>query len=343
MVTGSFSLLHAAGDFVWTVLGGIAVGLVIGRAIRFVRYRLNNPPLEITIAFLTGYVVVPARAAIGASGVLAVVTAGVYMGWYTPELTTVDTRLQGEGFWAIFSFLLNALLFGLVGLQLRPILDQLHGRSWQELVGYAALCSGSWSWLRGSSTASPSHTCRAGSRAASASATRLRRGSSSRSSAGRGCEAASRWPRRSRSRSPWTPARAFPERSLVVFLAFSVVLSTLVIQGLTLPAVVRVLKLESDDLDEREDAKARIHAVDAGLARLEELVDEDWVREDTAERMRGAYNFRRTRFGARLDGSDEDGIEMRSQDYQRLRRELLTAERNAVRRARGTRARSART
>ena len=123
---------------------------------------------------------------------------------------------------------------------------------------------------------------------------------------------------------------AFPERSLVVFLAFSVVLSTLVIQGLTLPAVVRVLKLERDDLDEREDAKARIHAVDAGLARLEELVDEDWVREDTAERMRGAYNFRRTRFGARLDGSDDDGIEMRSQDYQRLRRELLTAERGAV-------------
>ena len=90
------------------------------------------------------------------------------------------------------------------------------------------------------------------------------------------------------------------------------------------------MKLESDDLEEREDAKARIHAVDAGLARLEELVDEEWVRDDTAERMRGAYNFRRTRFGARLDGSDDDGIEDRSQAYQRLRRELLTAERNAV-------------
>src|SRR6185295_2902330 len=135
VVTGSFSLVHAAGDFVWTVLAGIAVGLVIGRAIRFVRFRVDNPPLEITLAFL------PAQAN-GASGVLAVVTAGVYMGWYTPELTTVDTRLQGEGFWAIFSFLLNALLFGLVGLQLQPILDQLHGRSWEELVGYAALLWG---------------------------------------------------------------------------------------------------------------------------------------------------------------------------------------------------------
>ena len=70
--------------------------------------------------------------------------------------------------------------------------------------------------------------------------------------------------------------------------------------------------------------------MDAGLARLEELVDEDWVREDTAERMRGLYDFRRTRFGARLDGSDDGGVEARSQDYQRLRRELLEAERSAV-------------
>ena len=83
-------------------------------------------------------------------------------------------------------------------------------------------------------------------------------------------------------------------------------------------------------INEREDAKARIHAVDAGLARLEELVDEEWVREDTAERMRGLYDFRRNRFGARLDGSDDGGIESRSQDYQRLRRELLNAERSAV-------------
>ena len=122
----------------------------------------------------------------------------------------------------------------------------------------------------------------------------------------------------------------FPDRALIVFLAFSIVLSTLVIQGLSLPGVVRLLKLERDDDDEREDAKARIHAVDAGLARLEELVDEEWVREDTAERVRGMYNFRRNRFGARLDGSDEDGIEARSQDYQRLRLELLDAERMAV-------------
>ena len=65
---------------------------------------------------------------------LAVVTAGIYMGWYTPELTTVETRLQGRAFWDILTFLLNVLLFGLVGLQLRPILDSLSGRGTSTLV-----------------------------------------------------------------------------------------------------------------------------------------------------------------------------------------------------------------
>ena len=148
---------------------------------------------------------VPARAALGVSGVLAVVTAGVYMGWHTPELTNVDTRLQGDGFWAIFSFLLNALLFGLVGLQLRPILDQLHGLSWQQLVGYAALALGRRARRQVRVWVPDRATSRAGCRAASASGIRRRRGSSSRSSAGPGCAAASRWPPRSRSRWRRTP------------------------------------------------------------------------------------------------------------------------------------------
>ena len=118
-------------------------------------------------------------------------------------------------------------------------------------------------------------------------------------------------------------------RALIIFLTFSVILATLVGQGLTFPLIIRALGLEDDGADEREDAKARIKASDAALARLDELVDEDWVREDTAERMRGAYRFRAGRFRARLDGND-DGAESRSQDFQRLRHELLEAERSAL-------------
>jgi CPA1 family monovalent cation:H+ antiporter len=98
----------------------------------------------------------------------------------------------------------------------------------------------------------------------------------------------------------------------------------------TLPGLVRLIGIEGDDSAEREDAKARVKAAEAALARLEELAAEEWVRDDTAERLRGSYRFRSSRFRARYHGEDGDGVEARSADYQRLRRELLDAERAAV-------------
>jgi CPA1 family monovalent cation:H+ antiporter len=123
----------------------------------------------------------------------------------------------------------------------------------------------------------------------------------------------------------------FPGRDLILFLTFAVIFGTLVVQGLTLPAVIRLLHLEDDGEDDaRELAQARIQAASAALVRLDELTEEDWVRPDTAERVRGGYDFRRTRFSAWLDGGDDGSIEARSRDFQRLRRELLNAERAAV-------------
>jgi CPA1 family monovalent cation:H+ antiporter len=282
------------------------------------------------LAFLTGYFAFLPASAIGASGVLAVVTAGVYMGWHTPELTTFDTRLTGAGFWAIFNFLLNAFVFGLVGLQLQPILDELSGLSWQELLSYAALVWAvvvlirmvygppiayipRWIWpgLRERDPV-PSwpfiaFIAWAGMRGAVTLA------------------AALAIPLETDSGAP------FPDRSLIIFLAFSVVLGTLVLQGLTLPGLVRLVGLEEDPADElREEAKARIHASEAALERLDELVEEGLVREDTAERVRGAFNFRSSRFRARMDDADDGQIEERSLAYQRLMRQLLDAERAAV-------------
>jgi CPA1 family monovalent cation:H+ antiporter len=123
---------------------------------------------------------------------------------------------------------------------------------------------------------------------------------------------------------------AFPQRDLIIFLTFCVILGTLVLQGLSLPAVIRALGLEPDHAEEAEDAKARIHAADAALARLEELLAEDWVADETAERLRGLYGFRRNRFASRFDEESDGAIETQSQNYQRLRRELLDAERSAV-------------
>ena len=123
---------------------------------------------------------------------------------------------------------------------------------------------------------------------------------------------------------------AFPDRNLIVFLTFCVILTTLVLQGLTLPALIQGLELDDGALAEKEEAKARIHASEAALVRLEELVEEDWVREDTAERIRGSYRFRQERFRSRFDPDGDGEAESRSIDFQRLRRELLDAERRAV-------------
>src|SRR3954465_8346635 len=138
VVTGSFSLFEASWQFVLNVVGGIAIGLAVGYVIRQLRRRIDNSPVEITIALLSGYFgYLPAQAA-GVSGVLAAVTVGIYMGWHTPELTTAQTRLQGIAVWEIVFFVLNALLFALVGLQLPVIIDELGGYSMASLVGYAA-------------------------------------------------------------------------------------------------------------------------------------------------------------------------------------------------------------
>jgi CPA1 family monovalent cation:H+ antiporter len=106
--------------------------------------------------------------------------------------------------------------------------------------------------------------------------------------------------------------------------------ATLVLQGITLPAVIRLLGVEDDGLDAKEESKARIYAAEAGLARLDELADQDWINADTLERARGLMNFRRDRFSARFSEDDDGAIEERSVSYQRLQRELLDAERRAV-------------
>jgi Na+/H+ antiporter len=329
-VAGTFSAWDAGWHLVVSIVGGVAVGLVVGYVIRRVRRTLDNPPLEVMIAFLTGYVAFLPAAAMGVSGVLAAVTAGIYMGWYTPELTTVQTRLVGQGFWEVVTFLLNVLLFGLIGLQLRPILDALSGRGGWSLVGEAAVIALAVIGLRVAWVFPATYLPRwlfPGIRARDPSP-----------------------PWRYPAFIAWTGMRGavtiaaalvipletdagarLPGRDLIVFFAFAVVLVTLVGQGLSLPAVIRVLRLEADDGGaDAEEALARVRAAEAALERLDELAREDWVLPDTAERLRGAYRFRIDRFSARIDPDGDGKIEKRSVKYQRLRRELLEAERHTV-------------
>jgi CPA1 family monovalent cation:H+ antiporter len=128
---------------------------------------------------------------------------------------------------------------------------------------------------------------------------------------------------------------SFPGRDLILFITFCVILITLVPQSFSLPFIIRRLGLEGAEGDEEnEEIEARLRAAEAALEKIDELEDEDWVREDTAEWIRKLYEFRRRRFAARLEGqpeNDEDGNpEERSLAFQRLRRELLGAERAAL-------------
>jgi monovalent cation/hydrogen antiporter len=328
VLTGTFSLGDAALRLVGNVAAGIAIGLAVGWVIKEVRRRIDNAPVEITISLMTGYFAyLPAEAA-DVSAVLAAVTAGIYIGWHSPEISTVAQRLQGTAVWELLVFALNATLFILIGLQLPKILDGISGHSAGSLVGYAALVSAAvilirvvWVFvgvhmpyaLSGRRRGEPMPPVE---NSAFIAWTGLRGAVS--------LAAALALPHTT------DAGTSFPERDLIIFLTFAVILATVVLQGLTLPLVLRFLGLEDDGLDAEEEATARIHAAERAIARLEELRAEDWVRDDTAGRMRGLYEFRRNRFSTRLDGSDGNGIEEQSVAYQRLRRELLNAEREAI-------------
>jgi len=285
---------------------------------------------RIVVSLVTGYAAYLPAERLGASGVLAAVTAGLYLGWRAPELASASTRLLGFSFWEVLVYLLNAVLFILVGLQLRDILSGVTGRPLPVLVGQAALVSVVVVAVRIAWEFTVPYLVRALDRRPSQVARRMRprerlvvgwsgmRGAVS-------LAAALALPLQT------TAGQPFPGRSLIVFVTFGVICATLVVQGLTLPSLIRRLGVTDDGADEqREELQARLDATDAALARLEELAGEDWTREDTVERLRGAYDYRRRRLAARAGTDPDDGYEDRSLAYQRLVRELLEAQRRAI-------------
>jgi CPA1 family monovalent cation:H+ antiporter len=126
----------------------------------------------------------------------------------------------------------------------------------------------------------------------------------------------------------------FPHRDIVLFLTFAVIFATLVVQGLTLPLLVKTLHVEDDGADEREELVGRRAAVEAALGRLEQLQQAEWTRDETAERMRMMYEYRQRRFAIRAgeleDADGIDAVETRSKRYQKMVRSVLTAQRERL-------------
>ncbi len=328
-LTGSFSLVDAGFDFTLNVLGGLGVGLVIGWIVTWVRRRLDDPTTEIAISLMTAYFAYLPAVALDVSGVVAAVTVGIYLGWHAPELVSPATRLQSFAVWEILVFVLNALLFTLLGLQFEQILDALDGYSAGELIAYGAIVSAAvivfriiWVFpltylprflfqhARGMHDHTPwQHPLLVGWSGM--------RGAVS-------LAAALAIPLETDAGAP------FPERDLIIFITFCVILTTLVLQGLTLPWMIRHLDVGDEHERETEESKARLYATRAALDRLDKLENEDWVRDDTAERMRALLGYRKRRFAARFDGEDDGGFEKRSLNYQHLQREMLEAQREAL-------------
>jgi CPA1 family monovalent cation:H+ antiporter len=329
-IGGTFSLADASLEFVIGIAGGVAVGLVVAWLIAQARKRIDDTPTEITISLFTGYAAYLPAEQLHVSGVLAAVTAGIYLGLRAPDISTAQMRLQGFATWDLVQFLLNGVLFVLIGLQLPHVIEGLDdGYSNAELIGYGALFSAVVICVRIAFLQTAPYVIRALDRRPSQRARRVG------------------W--RERLVSGWSGMRggvslaaalaipletdagtAFPGRDLIIFITFCVILATVVGQGLTLPYLIRALGVESDDGEEQEELRARLVAAKAALEEIDRLEDEGWVREDTLERMRGLYRYRKRRFAARAGKVEDNGYEDRSQSYQRAVRSVLEAQRGAI-------------
>jgi monovalent cation/hydrogen antiporter len=344
VVTGAFSVWEAGLQFVVGAAGGVAVGFAVGWLVVWARRHLSEDPSVQNIAsLLTPFVAYLAAEEfphslwevlhelygvpgdLHFSGVLAVVTTGLYLGRKGPYIISSGTRLQGYATWELITFLLNGLIFILIGLQLRSVVEGLEDYTAGQIISYAVLVSLTVILVRMIWVYPATYVPRWAIR-------RIRERDPSP-------------PWRSVSVVAWTGMRGvislaaalalplqtaagapFPDRDLIIFLTFCVILATLVIQGLSLPVLIRALGLEDDHIGEKEETHGRIQVAEAALQRLDELADEGWVREDTTERVRGLYTYRRNRFASRFDG-DLEGVEERSAAYQRLMVELLAAQR----------------
>jgi Na+/H+ antiporter len=284
-VTGSLVTLA------WLVLGGVGIGLLVGWIAAFVERRLDDGPIEIALSILVPYGAYFAADAVHSSGVLAVVACGLFLTRQSAQLFSPPVRIQIYSFWQSFSFVLNGLVFVLIGLQLPIILASIRGYSFGKVVLDGAVFSlvlialrmvwvfpGAWisSWLRNLS----SHRKEAPlpSKQVFIIGWTGMRGVVS-------LAAALSLP------AVLADGRAFPQRDLIVFLTFCVILVTLVLQGITLTPLVRALGLEGSGGPDCEELEARRLVIDAAVAHLESArltnpADSDEIYEDLISHYR---------------------------------------------------------
>jgi monovalent cation/hydrogen antiporter len=329
---GSFSLGQAATTFVAIVAGEILWGIGVGWLMLHLRRWVHDPRIEITLSILTPFLAYWPPQYLGGSGVLATVVTGLYMSWNGLRLISAATRLQGVFFWDFFIYLIEGMVFLITGLQARTLIAGIHDYSISELALSAAVVSAvvivsrfiwmypatylprwlfppikrrdpspPWQW--------PFMLAFSGVRGIVSLAAALA--------------------------IPFTTdsGAPFPDRNLILFVTFSVILVTLVGQGLLMPAVVRWLGLARAGRRERhadraEEFKARRQAIETAIERLDTLAAERELPEDIIRPLRARQRERLKHIEQRSDGDDEHKKLIQSADE--IEYLLIAAERDVI-------------
>jgi CPA1 family monovalent cation:H+ antiporter len=273
VVAPLFSHVWVPGEFIYISIGGIAVGLVVGRFIGWVRRRIVNdgPQIFLTASLLTPYAsYLLADRFCHVSGVLSVVATGLYLGWQAPEVLNSGVRLQAQAFWEMTVYLLNGIVFVLIGLQLPGILRSMQEHWWPRPFLYALVINAVCILVRMAWIFPGAYLPRLLSKYI------------------RKREPAPDW--REITIVGWAGMRGivslaaalalegypdFPRPHLVQFLAFSVILTTLVFQGLTLPPLIRCLGVGDDGIFAREEMEARNRISETVFQKIEEVRREE--------------------------------------------------------------------
>jgi monovalent cation/hydrogen antiporter len=327
-VTGAFSLSDALWQFVVTSAGGVLIGLIVGW-IGCWALRLTQDSLtETAITLLAPYAAWLLAERTHTSGVLACVVGGLYTRQFFSAVVAPATRMQAYAVWNLLVFVLNGVVFALIGLQLGAIRASGLHATLGTLVRLGALISLAAIVVRLIWVPMAVVIPRLVSRAL------------------RARDPIPPWPQvllvswvgmrgivslAAALALPLTTASgtAFPFRNEIILVTFAVILATLVLQGLSLTPMIRFLELSEDRTLELEEARAREEAAQAAMIRLEQLATASWPRREDLERMRAVYTQRIQRASPIELGADADTAR-RQAAFRRLRHETLSAERRAL-------------
>jgi CPA1 family monovalent cation:H+ antiporter len=327
VVTGSFYFWEAGAKFFLVAVGGILLGLALARVFKWIhKITPDNPTTDTTLTFITPFIVYLIAESIHISGVLAVVTCGLYLSWNSSEIFSQQTRLQSYGTWKTAIFILNGIVFIFIGLQLPLILENINDISFQTLLIYGAIVStavivGRIIWVypftylpRLLSKEIRDKEPKPSLRLVTIIAWSGMRGVVS-------LAAALALPLVMEGSKP------FPNRNLIIFLTFSVIFSTLVIQGLTLRPLIKLLGIKADGKDHELEQLARMKIASSIIEHIEENYSLS-LSDEVLNQIKTKYEIRIQRMNK--NKTEQKLNEELINQFHRIQEELLAKERKLV-------------